>query len=77
MPARCTERLIVLQGGVGLKLHVGTWHAGPLFDAPQMDFLNLEVCVHPGARSSLLEFLGPHRVLQPLPLWNHGATRCR
>lgn len=28
--------------GVFVKLEVGTWHAGPYFTAPQMDFYNLE-----------------------------------
>ncbi|NEO87385.1 MAG: Ureidoglycolate hydrolase [Spirulina sp. SIO3F2] len=26
-----------------IKLHVGTWHAGPFFDAATMDFYNLEL----------------------------------
>lgn len=26
-----------------LKLHAGTWHAGPLFEEPWMDFYNLEL----------------------------------
>lgn len=30
--------------GVYIKLHCGTWHAGPLFDSPdQLDFANLEL----------------------------------
>jgi len=29
--------------GVFVKLHAGTWHAGPLFDAPVADFYNLEL----------------------------------
>jgi len=29
--------------GLIIKLNEGTWHAGPLFDAPQADFLNLEL----------------------------------
>ena len=29
--------------GVFIKLHTGTWHAGPLFMASQMDFYNLEL----------------------------------
>ncbi|KAK9842219.1 hypothetical protein WJX81_001181 [Elliptochloris bilobata] len=30
--------------GAFLKLHAGTWHAGPLFaDSPHMDFYNLEL----------------------------------
>ncbi|KAI3425304.1 hypothetical protein D9Q98_009069 [Chlorella vulgaris] len=29
--------------GVFVKLHKGTWHAGPLFDAPSADFYNLEL----------------------------------
>jgi len=31
--------------GVFIKLHQGTWHAGPLFEGePHMDFYNLELC---------------------------------
>ena len=30
-------------GDVALALHVGTWHAGPFFTAPSVDFLNLEL----------------------------------
>ena len=28
---------------LALMLARGTWHAGPLFDAPQADFFNLEL----------------------------------
>lgn len=40
------ERLAAFQvpHGVFIKLHAGTWHAGPLFDAPdKFDFFNLEL----------------------------------
>lgn len=30
-------------GGVALALKRGTWHAGPFFEAEQVDFLNLEL----------------------------------
>ena len=30
-------------GGIAIKLHAGTWHAGPFFQAAQMDFFNLEL----------------------------------
>lgn len=30
-------------GGVALALKRGTWHAGPFFTEPSMDFLNLEL----------------------------------
>lgn len=30
-------------GDVALALHAGTWHAGPFFTAPSVDFLNLEL----------------------------------
>ena len=30
-------------GGIAIKLHAGTWHAGPFFQAPAMDFFNLEL----------------------------------
>jgi ureidoglycolate lyase len=29
--------------GTAIKLHTGTWHAGPYFLAEKMDFLNLEL----------------------------------
>ena len=32
-----------IPGGTALALHRGTWHAGPFFTAPSMDFLNLEL----------------------------------
>lgn len=30
-------------GGVAIKLHAGTWHAGPFFQGAVMDFFNLEL----------------------------------
>lgn len=30
-------------GGVAVKLHRGTWHAGPYFDEPEQCFFNLEL----------------------------------
>ncbi|MCM0020448.1 MAG: ureidoglycolate lyase [Tagaea sp.] len=30
-------------GGVAIKLHAGTWHAGPFFAGAAMDFFNLEL----------------------------------
>lgn len=30
--------------GVFVKMHAGSWHAGPLFDGPSADFYNLELC---------------------------------
>ena len=35
--------LLKVQPGEGIKLHLGTWHAGPLFDAPSASFFNLEL----------------------------------
>ena len=32
-----------ISGPVGIKLHRGTWHVGPFFEAPEMDFLNVEL----------------------------------
>lgn len=32
-----------VEGPRFLKLHAGTWHAGPLFEEPWMDFYNLEL----------------------------------
>lgn len=36
-------RLFRIEPGVILKLHVGTWHAGPYFREPQASFFNLEL----------------------------------
>ncbi|WP_115125392.1 ureidoglycolate lyase [Synechococcus sp. GEYO] len=35
--------LLKLNPGEGIKLHVGTWHAGPLFEAASASFFNLEL----------------------------------
>lgn len=32
-----------IPGDCFIKLHVGTWHAGPYFDAPVVNFYNLEL----------------------------------
>lgn len=36
-------RVFRIGGDVALALHAGTWHAGPFFTAPSVDFLNLEL----------------------------------
>ena len=36
-------RLFRIDPGVALKLHVGTWHAGPYFQEPSAHFFNLEL----------------------------------
>jgi ureidoglycolate hydrolase len=33
----------LIPGTVAIKLHRGTWHAGPFFDGGKIDFLNLEL----------------------------------
>ena len=43
MPDPAGVRASRISGPVGIKLHRGTWHAGPFFTAPEMDFLNLEL----------------------------------
>jgi ureidoglycolate hydrolase len=40
-PARM--RAFRISGGQAIALHRGTWHAGPYFAAPEVDFLNLEL----------------------------------
>jgi ureidoglycolate hydrolase len=32
-----------IPGNCFIKLHVGTWHAGPYFEQPSVDFYNLEL----------------------------------
>jgi ureidoglycolate hydrolase len=36
-------RAFSIPGNVAVKLHRGTWHAGPYFQAAQIDFANLEL----------------------------------
>jgi ureidoglycolate hydrolase len=36
-------RAFAVPGDRFVKLHAGTWHAGPYFDAPHADFYNLEL----------------------------------
>ncbi|MGF1524147.1 MAG: ureidoglycolate lyase [Leptolyngbyaceae cyanobacterium] len=36
-------RAFQIPGNCFIKLHVGTWHAGPLFESPQISFYNLEL----------------------------------
>lgn len=42
-PAPEDIRLFRVEGPQFLKLHVGTWHAGPVFQESFMDFYNLEL----------------------------------
>ena len=35
--------LLRVNPGEGIKLHLGTWHAGPFFEAPSASFFNLEL----------------------------------
>ncbi len=35
--------LLKVNPGEGIKLHLGTWHAGPLFQAASASFFNLEL----------------------------------
>jgi ureidoglycolate hydrolase len=39
------ESIVAFQipGNCFVKLHVGTWHAGPYFDEPMVEFYNLEL----------------------------------
>src|SRR3954468_20163975 len=43
MPDPAAIQAFRISGPVGIKLHRGTWHAGPFFTQPEMDFLNLEL----------------------------------
>lgn len=36
-------RVFEISGPTLVKLHAATWHAGPMFAAPEMDFFNLEL----------------------------------
>jgi ureidoglycolate lyase len=43
MPDPAAIRAFRIPGDVAIKLHRGTWHAGPYFTEPTIDFLNLEL----------------------------------
>lgn len=40
---RSNVQLVRVLPGEGLTLHLGTWHAGPFFEAPSALFFNLEL----------------------------------
>ena len=42
-PALTDIAAFVVPGSVAIKLHRGTWHAGPFFEHEAIDFLNLEL----------------------------------
>ncbi|MEO0407811.1 MAG: ureidoglycolate lyase [Cyanobacteria bacterium P01_A01_bin.135] len=42
-PAPDSIRVFEIPGTCFVKLHVGTWHAGPYFDGEAVDFYNLEL----------------------------------
>lgn len=42
-PAQGAIQAFEIPGTCFVKLHVGTWHAGPYFDADVVDFYNLEL----------------------------------
>lgn len=42
-PALADIAAFVIPGSVAIKLHRGTWHAGPFFEDDAIDFLNLEL----------------------------------
>lgn len=42
-PDPATLAAFAIPGGCFVKLHAGTWHAGPYFDAATMAFFNLEL----------------------------------
>ena len=42
-PAPDAIRAFRVPGTLAIKLHRSTWHAGPYFDAPTVDFFNLEL----------------------------------
>jgi len=42
-PAQDQIRGFRIPGDVAVKLHRGTWHAGPFFEAEEMSFFNLEL----------------------------------
>ena len=43
MPDPATIKAFRISGPLGIKLHRGTWHAGPYFAEPTRNFYNLEL----------------------------------
>jgi ureidoglycolate hydrolase len=43
LPEPGAIRAFGVPGSVAIKLHRGTWHAGPFFHEPALDFFNLEL----------------------------------
>lgn len=43
VPALAEIRAFRVPGDTAIKLHRGTWHAGPLFEAAEASFFNLEL----------------------------------
>ncbi|MDB5775816.1 MAG: ureidoglycolate hydrolase [Herbaspirillum sp.] len=43
MPALDDIRAFIVPGNAAIKLHKGTWHAGPFFNSDEMSFFNLEL----------------------------------
>jgi ureidoglycolate hydrolase len=43
MPDPDSIRALRIAGALGIKLHRGTWHAGPFFTAPTINFISLEL----------------------------------
>jgi ureidoglycolate lyase len=52
-------------GHVAIKLHVGTWHAGPYFAAPSCDFFNLELADTNENDHRTLGFARTYRLVGP------------
>ena len=51
--------LLKLNPGEGIKLHLGTWHAGPLFEAASASFFNLELADTNQSDHETLPLSGP------------------
>jgi ureidoglycolate lyase len=43
MPDPAAIKAFLVPGNLAIKLHRSTWHAGPFFKDPALDFLNLEL----------------------------------
>ncbi|KAF2318592.1 hypothetical protein GH714_009201 [Hevea brasiliensis] len=58
-PAVDEVRVFRISGPKFIKLHLGTWHAGPLFEGDSMDFYNLELS-NTNAYRQLLKAIKKH-----------------
>jgi len=64
-PSAATLRCFHIPGTVAVRMHKGTWHAGPYFSGPACDFFNLELDDTNVVDHTNHHFDRPFRILPP------------